>query len=279
MTKQNFKQRSIKGIAIAICLAATTMFSACGDDGNDPEDGGAVQIEIKNLFVHNASDGCMIEFIYTKPAQWAGVLSGMSDGYLTAESPKTNLTNSVETTGREGYICLTLISGILKNGYYYQHFISKNKATLKDGLNTFDFGTDFEILHEYGGTGILRIEGVPAEYTTSVNVQHIYEHLGTTGEYDGYSKKPLGEMGDPQNFPYGYYGDYLSIPLQGFKNQVLDYYVGVWSYDLTGRRFDQSGTFLIEMTGFNDGPTILYYAEANFTNGRATVQWGDFKHE
>jgi hypothetical protein len=39
MTKQNFKQRSIKGIAIAICLAATTMFSGC--DKDDPMNNGA----------------------------------------------------------------------------------------------------------------------------------------------------------------------------------------------------------------------------------------------
>jgi hypothetical protein len=42
MTKQNFKQRNIKGIAIAICLAATTLFAACGeDDPPPPPDNGA----------------------------------------------------------------------------------------------------------------------------------------------------------------------------------------------------------------------------------------------
>ena len=288
MTKHRFNLRNmVKTVAI---LVAVTVFSACGKDDN-PNDltGGEVQIEIKKLPISGELGICMLSVYDVKPVQYYGFQESdhtLATGTISAAdglvSPPLISTTSIHGgeyfySGGEGYIYLYIITGVMKNGHLYQHFIYPDKLPLVGGINRLDFA-DFEILHEYGGSkGILRIEGVPAEYTKSFSVE-IYEYypIEDIDELGGAPLKPFGEMGDPQYFPYSYYTDCLSIPLSGYTNQEWDNEAGRWYYEPTNRRFDLSGQYLVKIRGF-DPDNSLYYVEANFTNGRTTIQWGSVR--
>ena len=276
-------------IAIAICLATTMSFASCdGGSDNGTETGGEVKVQINNLPLSiQAGDGCLVYTVAQKPVQWRGFDIGAgAHGMITAEYPVTSLVTADYSNynGGEAYLYLQFYMGVTSHGIHYQHYISKNKLKLKEGVNTFDFANDFEILHEYGGNqGILRIEGVPQAYWDGIFLFEMFDYSGTVEDIEDYSAlKPIGTLGDPvYEQGMNHYGaDYLSLPLIGYKNQKWDDVADRWYYELTGSRFNQSGTYLIWMAGFSPDTRFhySYYAEGvKFTNGRATIQWGNIR--
>ena len=276
---------------IIASLAVSITVSGCGGGNNgEPENGGEVKLLINHLPFSGEYSVATAGVYLQKPVQAAGwgKENVQAECYMTPDNTTGTLYHVAdEYSGGEGYIYVNLMPGVLKNGYYYQNFISKNKVELKQGNNTFNFNTDFEILHQFAGNqGILRIEDVPAEYTESIAYLRVIENLGETGadglpvDADAASLKPIALHGDPHHYdPYGDYGgDFLSIPLTAVENQHHGHGVAdVWTYDITNRRFDQSGAFLVYMNGFDPEGYHTYVAQANFTNGKATIQWANVK--
>jgi hypothetical protein len=286
MTKQIFNLRNVA--TIVACLAVTTMFAACDKGNNDPDNGGGeVKVQINNLPPSiQAGDGCLVYTVAQKPVQWRGFEVGAAGhGMITAEYPVTSLVMADYSNynGDDAYLYLQFYTGVLAPGIYYQHYISKNKVMLiGNATNIFDFNTDFEILHEFGGNqGILRIEGVPQEYRYGIDVFEIFDYSGTVEDIEDYSAlKPVGFKGDPEVSIDIVWHDYLAIPLLGIKNQHWDDVADIWQYEFTGNRFNLSGTYLIQMSGFSPESNLqyMYYAESvKFTNGRATIKWGDIR--
>jgi hypothetical protein len=288
MTKKFFNWRNV--VAVATCLAATTIFSGCDPQDNPHDNGSEVQVEIRNFPFSTPfgyDDGGNIYVYPQKPVQWNGWIptDGQATGMISKEYPiaTLRLPNFENYGGGDGYLHLVLYIGVSSHGMVYQQFISKEKVGLLAGaINIFDFNTDFEILHEFGGSqGILRIEGVPQEYRYGIDVFEIFDYSGTVEDIEDYSAlKPVGFKGEPDVSIDIIWQDYLAIPLLGIKNQHWDDVADIWQYEFTGNRFNLSGTYLIQMSGFSPdhGLKEMYYAEGvKFTNGRATIKWGDIK--
>jgi hypothetical protein len=272
MTKQNFKQRSIKGIAIAICLAATTAFSACGDSGNGNDDNsGVVQLKINNI--GNAGTFAQIYVYPTKPLDMynRGNTIAISAGAMVDNNEAVEIVGNAfsEFSGGEGYVFLQFAVPV-------RNFITKNKVNLKKGMNTLDFAADFEIFYEFAGNGVITVTETETSKPAYIETIEIMDYAGflETEEdiLNAFHSKPLGCGEDPEH-GMGSYRDW-GLPVQGFKNQRWDDEADRWYYEPTDRRFDLSGTFFVRIRNY-DG--IYYASGVTFINGRATISWGQFK--
>jgi hypothetical protein len=273
-----------------LATALTIGFASC-DGGDNPEEvTDNVTVKITGLPNETNGMGGSVTVYTAKPVQFEGIGDGVASGTLMngVASPLAGDPRSGEYfyQGGEGYILLTTIPRLGVDKYF--HFISKNKATLKKGDNVFDFTKDFEILHDYGGNGILRIEGVPDIYEGSISIE-ITEYpykIGDDGVYDDALRaKPLGYDGIPYNGAPGYVlhhtADYLALPLGGFTNQRFNTTFDRWDYEFTDKRFDLTRICFVSIRGFGTPPVgeeWYYYADlVHFTDGNATVQWADIK--
>lgn len=280
------KQFKFKQMAV-LATALTIGFASC-DDGGEPEEvTDNVTVKITSLPNETNGMGGSVIVYTAKPVQYEGIGDGVALGTLMngIASPLIGDPRNGEYfyPGGEGYILLTTIPKL--DGDMYFHFISKNKVTLKKGDNTFDFTKDFEILHDYGGNGILRIEGVPGIHEGSIDFEILdYPYkIGDNGVYDDALRaKPLGKGYDPEQST-SHESDYLALPVGGYTNQRYDGLLSSWHYEATERRFNQTGTFFVHFlvafqAGRPVGETWDYYADqVQFTNGNATIQWANIK--
>jgi hypothetical protein len=276
-----------------IIAAMLIGFTGCGSDENDNDNivGGGDIVTIKITNLPNETNGMGGEvLVYTqKPIQFVGIGDGIAGATLMNGAGmliSASVTGSNFYQGGEGYILLQTIPRLGIDKYF--HFISKNKVTLKKGENVFDFANDFEILHDYGGSGILRIEDVPDIYEGSIgfNILDYSEAVGNggLGKYEEALKaKPLGRDGDHEQSAF-HTADYLALPMSGYTNQEYDLILSQWKFDLTYRRFDMTGTFFVSFpsSAFQEGKPLNeiwdYYADqVTFTNGNATIKWADIK--
>ena len=282
MKQFNFKQMAV--------LAAVFMagFASCGDGGEPEEVTDNVTVTITSLPNETNGMGGSVIVYTAKPVQYEGIGDGvaiatlMNGSGMLAGDPRNG---EYFYPGGEGYLLLQTIPRVGVSIDKYFHFVSKNRVTLKKGDNVFDFTKDFEILHDYGGNGILRIEGVPDIHQGSIGI-HIYDYPYDTDEEgvleDALRSKPLGNGGDPERASHT--ADYLALPLGGFTNQSYNSNVDTWHYELTNARFNLTGTYFIWFgsEGFQEGRPAdenwSYYADhVTFTNGNATIQWTDIK--
>jgi hypothetical protein len=276
--------------AVAVCLAAAILASCDIEDETQDVATDGVSVTIANLPNETNGMGGQVIVYTTKPVQYAGIPDGIATGTLMNGTTSYVLLGDPRTEnyiyqGGEAYLMLSTIPRAGVDQYF--HFITKNKVTLHKGDNAFDFRTDFEILHDYGGSnGILRIEGVPDVYEGSISIM-IYDYPYIIGEEGTYTEaiktKPLGCDGiaDTEGLSY-HAADYLALPLAGFTNQKYNTTIDDWTYEPTGKRFNLSGLYFIDIAGFrNDCPINqlwYYYADqVQFTNGKATIQWSDLK--
>ena len=270
----------------AIVAVATISFASCSSDGdeNTPALSDTVKVKINNLPAAAGSSGMEGQLLVypIKPAQFEDLEDGITTGVLMNGSadliPVHPQYGSSPYKGGEGYLRIKTVNTLplANTNMRYMNYISKNKVTLKPGDNTFNFSTDFEVLHQYGGEeGILTITDVPKEIVDQDWVFKfiVNDYPGSTDEGDAtfelaMKAKPLAMAVLPTT-------DYLAIPLDNLMNQewipvTID---GYWYHELAEERFKRGGMYFI----YTEGIPTWYASQVVFTYGSATISWSDLK--